>query len=82
MPDTPEGKVTLAVIQSDIRHLTGIVEALSDKMQSCHEDHEQRLRSLETRVTRIEQKQGVLATGQAAFTTAAAVVAGWFGSRQ
>ena len=40
MPNESDGRVTLAVLSNDIRHLTGKVDAVL-------EDHEQRLRSAE-----------------------------------
>ena len=64
MPDTDNGRVTLAVIQADIRHLSSLLEAHIAKSSDCHDDHETRIRGLETSVTRIEQKQGALAAGQ------------------
>ncbi len=97
MPETPEGRVTLAVIQSDIRHLTALLEGHIREDNERRLDHESRIRCIETRslpevkqqlnavedrVIRVEERQGVLATGQAVFTAVAAAIAGWLGVRQ
>lgn len=58
MPDSDDGRVTLAVVQNEIRHLRGDVERmhrdLCTKMQTAEtrmldeiKDHEERLRNLE-----------------------------------
>lgn len=89
MPDTDNGRVTLAVIQNDILHLTNLLEDHIASDNKRADDREERLRCLEqvripaieNRVSRVEEKQGALAVGQGIFTTIAAVIAGWFGSR-
>jgi len=50
MPDTPEGRVTLAIIQRDILHLTGLLEAHieSDKAR------DERIDKLDARLTLVE----------------------------
>ena len=90
MTDTENGRVTLAIIQRDILHLTALFvdHASADIKRS--DDREDRLREIEyvripqieNRVGRVEERQGGIAVGQGIFTTIAAVIAGWFGSRQ
>lgn len=97
MPDTPEGRITLAVIQADIRHLTALLEGHIRDDNDRRTDHETRIRRIENnalpevrqqinviedRVIRVEERQGVLATGQGIFTIIAATIAGWLGVRQ
>ena len=50
MPDTPEGRVTLAIIQRDILHLTGLLETHieSDK------ERDKRIDKLDERMACIE----------------------------
>ena len=87
-PDTPNERVTLAEIQRDIIHLTNIVELYHEADTNWRLDHEARLRVLEkhggemsNRIGRIEQRQGIIAGLQGAYTTILAAIAGWFGSR-
>jgi len=97
MPDTPEGRVTLAVIQTDIRHLSALLEGHIRDDNERRTDHETRIRRIENnalpevrqqinvvedRVIRVEERQGVLVTGQTIFTVIAATIAGWLGVRQ
>jgi hypothetical protein len=82
MPDTDNGRVTLAVINSQLEHLTQLLEKHIEDDAKCRDDHETRIRSLEKRTTQIEGKQTAIAAGQSVFTAVAALLAGWFGSRQ
>ena len=97
MPDTSDGRITLAVIQADIRHLTTLLEGHIRDDNERRTDHETRIRRIENnalpevrdrincvedRVIRVEERQGVLATGQTIFTVIAATIAGWLGVRQ
>ena len=97
MPDTSDGRITLAVIQADIRHLTTLLEGHIRDDNERRTDHETRIRRIENnalpevrqqmnviedRVIRVEERQGILATGQAVFTAVAAAIAGWLGVRQ
>lgn len=52
-----------------------------EKARIDAEKREQRIRCLEDKVGRIEERQGTMARLQAAFTAVAALIAGWFGSR-
>ena len=47
MTDTPNGRVTLAVLQRDILHLTDEVRQMSEAILREHRDHETRVRVLE-----------------------------------
>jgi len=78
MPDTDSnGRVTLAVLSTK---LDNVIKLLEDYNKDA-DDRELRLRKLEEKVGRYEERQGVIAGLQAVFTTIAALIAGWFGSR-
>lgn len=58
MPDSDNGRVTMAILQNEIRHLSeevkrlrqdlcGKIEAYEERARSVHQDHEERLRTLE-----------------------------------
>lgn len=88
MPDSDNGRVTLAILSTKLDNLL-------DKIEEYHRDAEEnaasirvdakereaRLRCLENQVNRIEERQGTMAKMQAAFTAVAAIIAGWFGAR-
>lgn len=46
-PDTTNGRVTLAVLQNDIKHLSEKLDLYHEEMCKNHGDHEFRLRTLE-----------------------------------
>lgn len=71
------GKVTLAVLAAKLDYIT---EKLDDFNEGAC-DREKRLRTVEGQVGRLEERQGVIAGLQAAYTTIAAVIAGFLGTR-
>lgn len=87
MPDTDDGngRVTLAILSTKLDHIR---EMLEDQMAEAH-DRETRIRCIENerlpkldnRIGRVEDAQGRIAAAQTVFTTVAAVIAGWFGSK-
>ena len=77
MPDDSNGRVTNAILSTKLDH---VLEKLDD-FQLHAADRELRLRGLENKVGRVEERQGILAVGNGVFSTMAAVVAGWFGAR-
>jgi len=50
MTDTPEGRVTLAIIQRDILHLTGLLEQHIENAQK----RDEKIAALDRRVTNVE----------------------------
>ena len=81
MEDPGNGRVTLAVIQRDIQHLSQLLEDHIDICTAGANDREHRLRIMEDHVGRLEERQGVIAAAQVSFTTIASLIAGWFGAR-
>lgn len=81
MTDADNEKVTLAILGVKIDNLNENLSDGFERIESRLSDHETRLRSVEDKAKSNEQRLGMAATGQAIFTTIAAVLAGWFGSR-
>ena len=89
-PDTPNGRVTLAVLGEKMDNFESLLQSIRVEVKVGADDREMRLRclenirfpSIENRVGRVEERQGAFAVGQGIFTTIAAVIAGWVGSRQ
>ena len=77
MPDTQNGLITLAVLSTKLDN----VLLKLDEYGKDQSDHEGRIRTLERQATRLEERQSVIAGLQAAYTTIAAVVAGFLGTR-
>ena len=77
MPDTDDGRVTLAVLSNK---LDNILEQLKTYSRDA-EDHEARIRCLEKQMNRVEERQGIMAALQTIYTTIAAVIAGFLGTR-
>ena len=57
MPDTDDGKVTLAVIQRDILHLTGLLETFLESARL----RDARIASIDKRLTFIEPTVATIA---------------------
>lgn len=57
-PDTDNGRVTLAIVQRDILHLTQLVERWHDEDRTRLERLERCLEGIEARVTRNEERIG------------------------
>ena len=85
MPDTPEGRVTLAILQNDIHHLTRQVERWHNEDQKWRAEEAKRLTRLEEcmdelyqRVTRNEERlkatTGVLGVLQVILASIAAAI--------
>jgi hypothetical protein len=68
MEPNGDGRITLAVIQRDIQHLTSMITAYIEDSEKCHRDHEMRLRSLEGWRPQVEEKQRTSTGLLAAFT--------------
>lgn len=86
-PDATNSRVTLAVVQNDIRHLCQkqdvwheeMRQSLSEMRRDLRErtdDHEQRIRCLEG-----ANRQGIWRDVGAFFAAIAAGVAGWIGGK-
>lgn len=77
-------------IQTLIRSIDSLVQTITAQTQTTitltqiiaagHQDHEHRLRTVENVSTVLKERLGVWQVIQVAFTTIAAVVAGWFGA--
>jgi len=57
MPDTDDGKVTLAIIQRDILHLTGLLETFLESARL----RDARIEKIENRLTKIEPTVATIA---------------------
>ena len=77
MPDTDNGRITLAVLSTK---LDNILEQLKTYGRDA-DDHEARIRCLEKQMNRVEERQGIMAGLQAGYTTIAAAIAGFLGTR-
>lgn len=81
---------TLAVIYTELKHLTRLLEAHIKEDEKHTDDRERRLRILENeripamegRIGRIEERQSTASRMQIAFTTIAAALAAWLGITQ
>jgi len=82
MPDTENGRVTLAVLGEKLDHIEALLSAHIDDDRAWHQDHEKRIRHLETRIVTVEQKQKGIAVGQSIFTAVAATIAGFLGAQK
>jgi len=56
-PDNGNGRVTMAVLRSDVQHLTDLVRAHFEADEMVRKDHEARLRTLETWRPQVEERQ-------------------------
>ena len=82
MPDTDDGRITLAVLGEKLDNIERLLAAHIDDGKVNHMDHETRIRHNETAITRLDQRQRQ-ATGVLAFIQLiVGGVAAWFGSRQ
>lgn len=86
--DSDNGRVTLAILSTKLDNLLEKIEeyhrdaeenAASIRVDA--KEREQRIRCLEDKVGRIEERQGIIAAGQGVFTVIASSIAAWFGSR-
>jgi len=75
--DDGNGRVTLAVLSTKLDH---IIKRLDD-FDDGAEGREIRIRTLEQKMIHIEERTGIAAALQAAFTAVAATLAGWIGTR-
>ena len=74
--DETNGRVTLAVVQRDIQHLSERIDEFIAESRGCRKDHEDRIRSLEASGRRSNwQDVG------AYLTAIAAGIAGWLGGK-
>jgi len=72
------GRVTMAVLGEKLDNLDGKVTAALEDAKTERREREH----LGTRVTRLEERIGILGALQAVYTTVAAAVAGFIGARQ
>ena len=72
------GRVTMAVLGEKLDNLDGKVTMALDDAKAERKERE----ALGTRVTRLEERMGILGALQAVYTTVAAAVAGFIGARQ
>jgi hypothetical protein len=80
MEPNGDGRITLAVIQRDIHHLTDKITAYIEDSEKCHRDYEMRLRSLEGWRPRVEEKQDANTNRLAAFTVIMTAIGAGIGS--
>jgi hypothetical protein len=55
------------------------IDELTHEVRRINEDHEKRLREIEENVTRLSERLTIWQVGQAAYSSIAAVIAGFFG---
>ena len=81
MPDTQEGKVTMAVLSNQLKNIEGLLKRHIDRADSLHEDYEARLRRLESSSIKYEEQlklqTGVLGT----LTVLGSTIAAYLGVR-
>lgn len=83
------GRVSLAILGQKIDHLSALLQAHIHDDHQEREDHEARLRCIENkelptvkqRVSRVEERQGIIAGVQTVYATVLSAVAAWLGSR-
>ncbi len=80
LPSNDNGRITLAVIQRDILHLTKLLEAHIGVADRCHNDHENRLREIEDWKPRVEEKQRTSTGLLAAFSVLLTAISAGIGS--
>ncbi len=76
--DNENGRVTLAVLGEKLDNLDGKVTVALDDAKAERKEREK----VGTRVTRLEERMGILGALQAVYTTVAAALAGFIGARQ
>jgi len=81
MPDTVEGKVTLAVLATKLDFIAELLTTHIEKDEECHERHANRLQMLELNMARIETKQSILAYFQSGFSIIVGAIAAFLGVR-
>lgn len=81
--DTPPANVSAsALILYRLDQLSGQLKDLAVDVRLLRDTYDKRLGILEDRVTRVEERQGVLAMAQAAYTSIASLIAAILGVRQ
>ena len=82
MPDSDNGRVTLAVLGEKLDNIEQLFRMHIEDDRAQHKDHEGRIRHNETAITRLDQRQRQT-TGVLAFIQlVVGGVAAWFGMRQ
>ena len=77
MPDTPNGRVTMAVLSTKLDQ----VLEWQKRMTTIISDDHDRIGALEGRAQRIEEKQSIWAGIQTTISLALAGIAAWLGMR-
>ena len=75
-------RVANYVLAAKLDALTEKIDGFCQRADDLHNDHEERLRTVEHDITTIKERQGIFVAGQSTLTLIASVIAGWFGSRQ
>jgi hypothetical protein len=88
MPDTDNGRVTLAVLSTKMDNVLEKIEQYhrdaednAGALRIDAKEREARLRCLENAVSRIQEQQSLAAKVQAIYTTVAAAIAAFLGTR-
>lgn len=81
MPDTPEGRITLAVIQEQLATIRREMNDGFERMQDCNRDHENRIRKVEEMVLKLEQRLTIMSGLLGTLTFIGSAIAAWLGSR-
>ena len=79
MPDTPEGKVTLAVLSTQLKSIEQLLKTHIERAEKYHEDHEARLRILETSKIRLEQQLKIQTGALGTLMVLGSSIATWLG---
>ena len=70
MPNTDNGRVTLAVLGEKVDNLDAIIREYCQTSYNNHEDHEKRVRTLEKQATTNDVQHKYRMWGQGVFTVA------------
>ena len=79
MPNTPEGKVTLAVLSNQLENIEQLLKIHIERAEKYHEDHETRLRILETSKVRLEQQLKIQTGALGTLMVLGSSIATWLG---
>ncbi len=80
--DNGNKRVANYVLATKLDALTEKIDGFCQRAEDGHNDHEERLRTVEHDVTTIKERQGIFVAAQSTLTLIASVIAGWFGARQ
>lgn len=80
-PSAQESEVTLAVLASKVDNLRDVVMPLQARIDTMTSGLEERLRIVEDKTSRLEERLGVWQAAQALYSTIASAIAAFLGTR-